>query len=250
MSRINILDQIRIIRDPDNPEITQGATMPLVLAFSNGVVAETSSIRGAVSLIVGREFFDAKDAEIEWHHRLEAARKQSMFALERGVVSEIYDPLKGVIPDNYAAEPDDPDYEAEADQNNPTKIYIHNDKVFLLSMIKIGAIVIYEREDSYQLKDHKIWSDIRNQVIVQNCSWCLHRIEKSDDGVLICPIYNMDITKEDGEGCSSFAFLYTNNRSSIVYPGGTYFDIELSFDLEQLLELFSTGLNNNEGVNK
>jgi hypothetical protein len=230
----NILDQRRIIRDPNNIEEINIPRMPLVIALDNGVVGEATSIRGLMSIILGNEYFDAEDSEIEWFHRLFAARKESMKAIGRNIFAEVYDSRKGVIKNNYAKNPEDPDYEVEPDAGESVKIRIENDRLFLLSLLKIGAFIILEREDSFQLREHLDWEKYKKKEKRQGCSGCLHRIIDHESSGLVCPVYNANVSNEDGHHCVSYT-LPINREKPILYEGGEYIEIGQAYDLDELM---------------
>ena len=225
-----ILDQRRILRDPDNPEKTQIPSMPLVIALDNGIVGEATSIRGIMSFIIGNEYLDAEDGEIEWYHRLFAARKECMKALAKDIHAEVFDCREGIIVNNYAADPEDPDYEVLPDEGHSLKIRIENDRLFILSLLKIGAFILLEREDSYQLRPHPKWEAIRKDPRLQSCKSCLH----PENGGKICPVYNEDIWPENVKWCGSYAFLENQNNKA---EKKEYIEIAKLYDIDELIEV-------------
>ncbi|WP_160317718.1 hypothetical protein [Pseudobacteroides cellulosolvens] len=78
--------------------------------------------------------------------RVEVARKESMKALMYDIEAVVYDNRTGIVKDNFAAAEDDEDYEIDEE---PERIYVDNDRVFLLSLAKINAIRLLERKDSF-----------------------------------------------------------------------------------------------------
>ncbi|MTI53754.1 hypothetical protein [Geosporobacter ferrireducens] len=226
----SILDQRRIIRDPDNPQETKIPSMPLVIALDNGIVGEATSIRGVMSFIIGAEYLDAEDGEIEWYHRLFMARKECMKALGREIHAVVYDCRKGIIANNYAADPEDPDYEVLPDEGESLKIRIENDRLFILSLLKIGTFILLEREDSYQLRPHPKWDAIRKDPTLQNCKSCLH----PENGGKLCPVYSEDIWPENGKRCGSYAFLCNEHDKT---EKKEYIEIAKAYDMDELIEV-------------
>lgn len=141
--------QSRIIRDTNDLGSNKVPKMPILVALNDGRVGEARTIRGAVSLVIGEQYYDSEDAAVEYAYRLEAARKESMKAIFRGINAVVYDKTVGVIPGNYAAEEEDPDY---IEDEPPIYIRIDTEELFLISFAAIGAIGLYEREDSYLLR--------------------------------------------------------------------------------------------------
>lgn len=158
---INDKDQYRIIRDPDNQNNNKVPVMPLIVSLDSGIIGEACTLRGAIALIIGEEYFDAEDSLDEYAYRLEAARKESMRAIAKGINAEVYDSKAGIIPGNYAAKSGDPDYDPE--NVPPIYINIETEKLFLLSLLKIDALSIYEREGSNLLKTADNNSDISEE---------------------------------------------------------------------------------------
>lgn len=219
--------QMRYIRDPKEPQKTKVPTWPLIVILSDGTAGEAFTIRGATALVAGPEYLDCEDGEVEWHLRLETARREAMKALGRGINAVVYDSRLGVIPNNFAAKFDDQDYSYDEDEDseNAHKIRIENDRLFLLSLLKIRAISILERSDSYFLRDHPLWKAIRDGE-KQCCRKCLH---KSDDG---CPVYDRYVDDQDGWDCSGFSVLAHDNSE----PGAEYINLIARYDIDQLMD--------------
>lgn len=225
---------VQIIRDPEAPHRTRGASMPIVIALDNGVVAEAPSLRDVISLLVGSQYLDAEDGQIEWMHRLNAARKYSMMALSKGITSIICDPEGGEIRNNYAAAVDDPDYQWDEHEEKPIPIYVHNERAFIISLLKLGGFIIYEREDSFQLRPHDSWLKIKNGEVQQSCSSCIHKIDHGTGGT--CSVFGSQREKNIHNDCNSFAF--KAQESNGKNGQGDYIDLELQYDLDLLLDLF------------
>jgi hypothetical protein len=135
----------RLIYDEKTGEKAKLPVMPVIVAME-GLVSEACSIKGAAAIIIGDHYYDSPDENLDWNLRVETARKECMKALGRGVEAVVYDKRQGVIQDNFAAVEGDEDYEIDDD---PEKIHVENDKVFLLSLARIGVIRLLEREDSF-----------------------------------------------------------------------------------------------------
>jgi hypothetical protein len=151
------MDQLRIICNPDDPENTKVPVMPLIVVFPDGVIGEAGTIHGATALVVGNEYLDAEDADTEWHMRVGVARREAMLAAAYDIDAVVFDSRIGIIENNYAARPGDSDYGYEPDEpaGEPVKILVDDEKLFLLSLVKLGSIKVLERSDSYLLRPHQ-----------------------------------------------------------------------------------------------
>lgn len=225
-------EQFRIINDPKSPEHTQVPVMPLLVVFENEMVGEARTIRGAVALVVGNKYFDAEDAIDEWHERVEASRKEAMKAVAWDRYAVTYDKRKGVIDYNFAASPEDPDYEIET-AAEPIKIRVDNERMFLLSLMQLGTITILEREDSYLLRHHDKWVSEGPQ---QRCGSCRYQTIEMK-GEFICPVYNEYKSLEDGKDCSSFGIRVDGSAAADDYKGGTYINLAEEYDLNELVNV-------------
>ena len=136
----------RLLYDEKTGEKAILPVMPVIVAM-DGLVSEACSIKGAAAIVIGNHYYDSPDKNLDWNLRVEAARKECMKALSRGIEVVVYDKRQGIIQDNFAAAEDDADYELE--DENPVKIRVENDKIFLLSLASLGAIRLLEREDSF-----------------------------------------------------------------------------------------------------
>lgn len=223
---MKINNQLQVISDPYNPQEVKVPTMPLLIVLDNGLIAEARTMRGAVACVVGREYFDAEDSIDEWHYRVEASRKEAMKAIMRDIYAVTYDERKGVIECNYAADPDDEDYEIET-LDPPLKIRVENDRLFLLSLMEIGSIRVLEREDSFLLRPNRAWEE---HGPMQCCNKCIYKEDINDE--FICPVYNEKNNGNDGKSCSSFVIKDGNVKDA---PGGSYIDIAVEYDLDELV---------------
>lgn len=204
----------RIIKFPDGREKNKVPVMPILVLLKDGTIGEAKTLKGVVAIIIGNEYLDAEDNIDEWNYRLELARAESMRFIAFGINSVIKDCKKGIIKENYAADIGDPDYKEF--EGPSIEILIDNDKTFILSLVKLGAISIFEREDSFIFRKRENESE-------KNCSQCIYVKE-------FC-IYN-EIKKING-CCSSFC----NSAESLKeYKGGTYIDIYKEYDIDELIK--------------
>ncbi|MTI67828.1 MAG: hypothetical protein FH753_14680 [Firmicutes bacterium] len=230
------MSEINIIGNPNFPEDTKDPTLPLVVVLRDGKVGGTDSIKGAVSLIVGKDYLKSKDETANWYKRLFVARKESMAAIGRGIYAEVYDKRKGVIRNNYAVKPNDPDYEMEEDAGESEKIRIENGKSFLLSLANIKAIALLEREDSFQLRPHKIWDEINSGKREKQCKKCLHKYENLKTSSTMCNVFLDKVKNLDSKSCSSFTFIpegYTLNIHGVKYV-----NLYEKYDVDDLMKYF------------
>lgn len=221
-----MFEQRRIIYTPENEENTKVPVMPLIVMLEDGTMGEARSMRGAVTLIVGNEYLDSEDEITDWHLRVEAARRFEMNALKYNVESIVWDSRKGIIRDNYAVD-EDPDYEIEGE---PEKIRVDNERLLLLSLMKLGLIKVMEREDSYFLRPHDKWEQVSG---IKCCGTCWHR--KEDNEKLICYVYNQVKDKTAGNDCSTYMF---NAGEYKEYKGGTYIDLAAEYNIDDMIAYF------------
>lgn len=169
----------RVLYDEKVGEKPKLPVMPIIVSLE-GYVAEAWSIKGAAAIVVGNQYYESPDENLDWNLRVEAARKECMKALGRGIESVVYDNRHGIIKDNFAATEKDEDY--VIDDEDPEKIRVENDRVFLLSLAKIGAIRLLEREDSYFFRPDP------------DESWDENNIKEYTGGIYIdiCQEYDID----------------------------------------------------------
>lgn len=234
MKKRSIADQRRIIRMPDIPEETRVPTMPLLVALENGAVGEATTVRGIVSIIIGNEYLDIEDRITEWHVRVEAARREVMKALSRDINAVVYDKRVGVVENNYAAEPDDPDYDDDPDEPAPFKVRVENDRLFILSLLQLGGMKVLERTDSYILRPHQKWEvEKLSDGALQSCERCLYA--EDNENKVICPVYNLSNEKTDGSRCGSYTPKMTSAAKELEYTGGEYIDLAQEYDINDLM---------------
>lgn len=151
----------RVLYDEKTGEKAKLPVMPIIVAM-DGLVCEACSIKEAAAIFIGNHYYDSPDENLDWNLRVEAARKECMKALSQGIEVVVFDKRQGVIQDNFAVPEDDFDYELEND--NPVKIRVDNDTIFLLSLASLGAIRLLEREDSFLFRPDpdEIW--IKNDI--------------------------------------------------------------------------------------
>jgi hypothetical protein len=228
---MSVIDQIKMIHRPKDESKKKVPDMPLLVALSDGTIYETNSVRGVVSSVVGMEYLDVEYPETEWHVRVETARRESVLAYVNGINSVVYDSRKGIIINNYAAQPDDPDYE---DDDNvidmPVRLFVDNDRLFILSFMKIGAIKVLERTNSYILRSHPKWEECK----VQSCSSCLHKTEGKQG--FICPVYSSIISDNDyGPSCCSFN-VHTGEETT---KSTVYIDLVREYDIDETISFWT-----------
>lgn len=236
MKDISLLDQFGIIHDPDNEEETKVPVMPLLVVLNSGIIGQAKTIRGAAALVIGKQYLVTKVEVESWNLRVEAARKEAMWAISSGVFAEVYDSRHGVISNNYAADEDNPDYEKDEDYEEEFKIHVENDKAFLLSLANMGVIRLLERGDSFQFRSHKVWEHIKENTSLKNCRNCIHKIEDPENDGIFCPAYMVQKKHADGSECSSYAPPFFDSIRE--YTGGEYIDISMEHDIDELKEIF------------
>lgn len=215
-------EQSRIIKYSDNDSEARVPEMPLLVVFNDGTIGEARTLRGMMALLIGNEYYDAEDAIDEWHLRVEAARREAMRAMSNDIDTVIYDARNGIIKNNYAADPGDPDYDLELDAP-PFYIRVDNARLFILSLMKLGIITVLERDDSYLLRENK-----ENK----SCKNCIFKEESTNEKIQ-CSVYKEVRELDEGSDCSSFAD-YGNNQ---LYSGGVYIDLIQEYDIDELIKL-------------
>lgn len=234
MNERSIADQRRIILTPNEPDATRVPTMPILVVLENGVIGEAKTIRGAASIVIGDEYLDIEDRSTEWHVRVQAARHEIMKALAREKYAVVYDSRKGIIENNYAAEPNDPDYDDDPDEPDPFKVRVENDRLFILSLLQLGGMKVLERADSYMLRPHRKWEEEKlSNGALQCCGRCLHA--EDNENKVICPVYNLMNEKTDGSRCGSYTPKMTSDVKKLEYTGGEYIDLAQEYDINDLM---------------
>lgn len=219
-------EQVRIINYPEKEEI-QIPVMPLIIIKNDEIMGETKTIRGAVSIVLGSSYFDVEDSGTEWFMRVQEARRASMRAIMDDKYVIVWDDRTGKIKSNYAADSDDEDYEEP--NTPPIKINVATDRLFLLSLLKLGEIRILEREDSYLLRPHEDW---KTEARKQCCKKCIYKADPGQE--FNCPVYNIKRNELEGRDCTSFSI----NQSNIEeYKGGMYIDLIAQYDIDELIEI-------------
>lgn len=194
----------RFICDKGQLEVKK-PMLPLVVIKPDFEVYESDSIRGLMCALIGSDYEDNEDEIDDWNSRIIYARKIAMASLKDGIEVIVYDKEKGIIKNNYAAASDDEDYEDDEKYNEEMKIEVSNEKEFLKSLIKLGAIVIYQRIDSNQFEE--------GNVDCQQCSY-------AENGV--CNIYKFKIADSKDIICNSGTMCNINESEN----GGEYRIIE------------------------
>lgn len=178
---MDIFTQFRKIYDPKDEENSKVPTMPLLIVLGNDEIYEARSVRGAVCAVIGNIYLDAEDSIDEWNLRVDCARREAMKAINNANVV-IYDTRYGIIKNNYAAADGDPDYQDEYEDENTTKkrkktfkLHVETDRLFLLSLLILKSIKIFERDDSYIFRKHPVWTELhKNGGLDQRCEKCFY----------------------------------------------------------------------------
>lgn len=219
---MKINDQYRIIHNPNDPDNTKVPSMPIVIVLSNGIVGEARTIRGALAIVAGSEYFDSEDSIDEWNFRVEIARKEAMIAMGRNIYAVVYDKRYGIIPENYAVDLSEEDYEPE--EGIPAKIHVETDRSFLYSLTRIGAITLLEKEGSSILSN---WEGQDHQ----KCENCQYKV--AHENGFKCDVYNYKIGPEEGERCVAY---YSESQHSNESSGGNYINVAEAYNLDELIE--------------
>ncbi|MFZ5985813.1 MAG: hypothetical protein ACOYWZ_01630 [Bacillota bacterium] len=225
-TKVNFSEQNRLLYDPGDGELKKDPQMPLqAIIICSGTVWEAKTIRGAAAVIIGNEYLYEKDSTREWSMRVEAAKKEAFKAAKAGINAVVFDSRKGIISGGKDSK------NKRNDDTERIKIHVENDRLFLLSLVRIGALRILEREDTYFLRPHQKWNLLmQSKGALQCCSNCLHRIY---DKRIICPVYNEEKEQTDGTDCGSYT-IYPGSFT-YEYPGGKYIDISEESSIEELL---------------
>ncbi|WP_313559195.1 hypothetical protein [Ruminiclostridium cellobioparum] len=145
-----------VIFDPENGSKSKTPEFPIIIAI-DGYIYETISIAAAVEVItkssLNEEYLDYEGPETKWHLRVMAARRHSMIATMMEKESIIFDSSYGRIKENYSAKDGDPDYEDDF-HSEPIKILVDNDIEFIKSLVTLGTIGVWVRDD-YNYLDSK-----------------------------------------------------------------------------------------------
>lgn len=209
-------DQNRMLFAPKYGGNVTEPQMPLqIIIKDTETVWEAKTIRGACAVVIGNDYLEAKDSNEELDMRIKAAKQEAEKAKKRGINAVVKN--------------------ADTEGKNNAKaveIRVENDRLFLLSLIKIGSISILEREDTYFLRPHQKWNVLmQSEGALQCCSNCLHRISNKR---IICPVYNAEKEQTDGTDCGSYT-IYPGHFK-YEYPGGTYIDIVEETPVEELVQ--------------
>ncbi|WP_425449091.1 hypothetical protein [Dethiothermospora halolimnae] len=130
-----------------------------------------------------------------------------------------------------SAPSDEPDYTIDSNKESSIiKFRIDNDRLFLLSLMKLNSIVILEREDSFQLRPHEKWQELKKGRSFQSCSTCIHDPGENNK----CPVYDIKIKNNTSISCSSYAFKLAQNEKG--YKGGEYIKLDMEYNIDRLME--------------
>lgn len=143
----------RLCFDPARPDGENCTpSWPLIIINRHGHMYDASTIRGAVAAATSAEYLDAQDETDDWILRVEHARREAMLGTMEGMQLQIVDDIKGVIPDNFTASEDDPDY--ALDSNLPIiTLNVTSERSYLFSLAAYGAIRLMQRADVTLLQD-------------------------------------------------------------------------------------------------
>lgn len=113
-----------------------------IVEMIDGCMYEMDTLKEAVATIAGNEYVDCEAAETEWHMRLDAAKGIGLLILanEDHENTIVYDERIGKIPYSYTDT--NPDYKIPA---NPELIRIECDETFILSLVKMRYIRLWEK---------------------------------------------------------------------------------------------------------
>lgn len=225
-------EQMRIVRDPKNLENVQVPKMPLLVILSDGTIGEACTLRAAVAIVVGSTYLDCESSQTEWHMRVEAARRECMKALSTNINAVVFDTRVGIIENNYAADLNDSDYILEPEDDSEEKrVYVDTERSFLLSLVKLGAITVLERSDSFMLRDHEQWKLIKDSSgVLKCCVRCIFLEEEKN----YCPVYNRNVIHTDGTDCTSYSVMLPG--FVMEYNGGEYINLTEN-DIDKLTRI-------------
>lgn len=155
----------RLCFDPARPDIeNKTPSWPLIVITRDGHMYDAATIRGAVASIVGAEYLDAQDETDDWILRVQHARREAMLGTMADLQIKIIDDIKGVIPDNFTASADDPEY--ALDLNQPiTTLNVTSERSYLFTLAAYGAIRLMQRSDATLLQD--LSNDGNNPELVE-----------------------------------------------------------------------------------
>ena len=147
-------------------------TKPLLI-IKDQTVWEAESVEDAITIVLGEKYLLLDEKE-KWNERAQRARMEVLMGLGRNQNLQVMHSKLGVIRLNYASEQDE---EFESFKGNKIDIMIDNDKAFLLSLVRIGVLVILENVNS------SIFQENIQENVSQNKFIALH--EKYDIDELI-----------------------------------------------------------------
>ncbi len=227
-SAISYSEQKRMIQDPKSESKIKEASMPIqIIVQDDGIIWEAKTIRGAVASVLGDDYLAASDIVAEKNMRIKAAEKEVEKAKKRGIKAIVYDGLNGNIYGDKVSNEN-----KNSEQDGIIRVRVENDRLFLLSLVKLGTIKIMERKDTYFLRSHQKWSLLYNSKgALQCCSNCLHRIYNKH---IVCPVYNTQKEQNDGTDCGSYT-IYPGSYTD-EYTGGDYIDICKENSVDELIE--------------
>lgn len=195
------MTKYRVINDLDRG-IESKARLPLLMV-KGGIVYEADSIRGLIC-VLSSDYIDAEDCIDDWHVRVLIARRESMHLIASNINAIVYDSKIGIVKNNYAAAEDDHDYYNDFENDQIFKIQVDNEKEFIKSLIKIGSLKVFQREDCDILGEEKI-----------SCNRCSYNMSG------ICSLYKSEVDKKFTWNCGT-------EGNINEYEGGSYIEVIVS----------------------
>lgn len=151
-----MLKHYRLCFDPARPDAENTTpAWPLIVITRDGRMYDAATLRGAIAAVAGAEYLDAQDETDDWILRVEHARKEAMLGTMADLQIRIIDNVQGVVPDNFTASADDPDY-AFDDELPIIDLNVTTERSYLCSLAAYGAIRLMQRADVALLQDASI----------------------------------------------------------------------------------------------
>jgi len=135
-------------------------TKPLLI-IKDQTVWEAESVEDAITIVLEEKYLLLDEKE-KWNERVQLARMEVLMGVGRNQNLQVMHSKLGVIRLNYTREQDE---EIGSFKGIKTNIMIDNDKVFLLSLVRIGVLVILENANSSILQE-KIQENISQNKFI------------------------------------------------------------------------------------
>lgn len=126
------------------------ANWPILVSDGSGKYYEACTIRGAVAVILGKEYLGNERLNEDWKQRVQYAMKE-LLSKEHSSHLIIRDYVKGTIAEDFE--------DADLENSREESVYIESERAFLLSLVKLHKIELYERVGDHYFKD---WTDDGN----------------------------------------------------------------------------------------